>query len=67
MFYIFKQQWKYLGATLPTTLITESLRSTASRGVGITHALMWPGLAATTGWLIFFWVGAFISYRFCIK
>ncbi|ODM97142.1 ABC transporter G family member 20, partial [Orchesella cincta] len=47
--------WRLFGQSLPTTLITETLRSTATRGVDLTHILMWPGLVVTTAWGIFFW------------
>jgi len=59
--------WKAFGYVLPTTLISESLRSTASRGVGITHGLMWPGIAVTFGWLVFFWIASLIAYKYLIK
>jgi len=52
---------------LPCTLACEAMRSIFERGVGITHAKVWPGFAVTAGWICFYWSLSFIIQKFKAK
>ncbi|ODN04363.1 ABC transporter G family member 23 [Orchesella cincta] len=40
----------------PTTMVCASLRSVISRGWGLFHPQVWPGIAVLGGYTVFFWV-----------
>ncbi|ODN02428.1 ABC transporter G family member 20 [Orchesella cincta] len=47
----------------PSAPIVSSLRSVVSRGVGITHLLVWPGLVNTLLWSVIFWMLSICMFR----
>lgn len=54
---------QYLGYLLPCTLASESMRSIVTRGLGLLHAKVWPGFAATLGWIAIYWALTILFHR----
>ncbi|CAL8123130.1 unnamed protein product [Orchesella dallaii] len=56
--------WRMVAYSSPTTLVCASIRSVISRGWGLTHPYVWPGVAVLSGYTILFWI---ISICFYIR
>ncbi|CAL8123142.1 unnamed protein product [Orchesella dallaii] len=46
--------WRILSYASPTTLMCSSFRSIVTRGLGLTHPLVWPGIAVVAGYTVLF-------------
>ncbi|ODM94472.1 ABC transporter G family member 20 [Orchesella cincta] len=58
---------QYISYFLPCTLACEAMRSIVSRGVDITHPVVWPGFASTFAWIILYWTLTVIIHRVSSK
>lgn len=59
--YPFRMFWFYF---IPNVSLTQPLRWIMSRGVGLRHPWVWPGILVTVGWgLVFTVVCAFLLRR----
>ncbi|CAL8072809.1 unnamed protein product [Orchesella dallaii] len=54
---------RYFSYCLPLTLTCESLRSITSRGLGLLHPKVWPGVAVVSIWTVSFWIIALCIFR----
>ncbi|CAL8123136.1 unnamed protein product [Orchesella dallaii] len=48
--------WRAISYASPTTLLCASFRSIVSRGLGLTHSLVWPGIAVMSAHTVLYWV-----------
>lgn len=47
----------------PSATIVSSMRSVINRGVGMTHALVWPGVVNCISWSVVFWLLSILGIR----
>jgi len=55
--------WRMISYASPTTLLCESFRSIVSRGLNLTHPLVWPGIAVMSAHTVLYWVLSMVLFR----
>jgi len=58
---------QYVSYFLPCTLTSEAMRSMFARGWAFSHPNVWPGYAALTGWIFFYFFLTVLIQRFKSK